>query len=412
MVALGAMCSNVLFAACGQTARDFSSRLESAGATATDLPARGGVGGARESTGGAAQGGQRESFAGAATGGGSAGAAGEWAGGSGGWDEAGEGGIAGNAGAGFGGTNAGGSAGSNGGAGSAPIVPPSCAGLEATCGAQGTSPCCSAHAVLGGDFNRLNNTTPSYLATVSDFVLDDYEITVGRFRKFITAYNAAGKKPPTTGAGKNPNNPNDPGWLESFNASLVGDLAAQVSCGLPYQTWTDNPSANENRPINCLSWFTAAAFCIWDGGRLPTLAEWSYAAVGGAQQRFFPWSSPPNDTTISATNASYDCLGDGTTGCALTDLLRVGSKNDGLGRFLQADLSGNVSEWVLDWYSDTPPTPCKDCANFDPGTGTGKFRYFMGGSFEKNAFNQQNGGAASTTPVNTMYMVGARCARN
>jgi formylglycine-generating enzyme required for sulfatase activity len=88
----------------------------------------------------------------------------------------------------------------------------------------------------------------------------------------------------------------------------------------------------------------------------------------------------------------------------------VGSKKDGVGRFLQADLSGNVSEWVLDWYIDTPPSPCKDCANFDPGAG--KFRNFMGGSFEKNAFNQQNGGTASTQPTNTMYTTGARCARN
>jgi len=259
---------------------------------------------------------------------------------------------------------------------------------------------------------RLNNTTPSYAATISDFVLDDYEVTVARFRKFVAAYNAAGKKPPNAGAGKNPNNPSDAGWLASYDASLVSDLAAQVSCGLPYQTWTDNPAANENRPINCLSWFTAEAFCIWDGGRLPTFAEWSYAAVGGAQQRYYPWSSPPNDMNISASNASYDCLGDTLTGCALTDILRVGSKNDGRGRWLQADLSGNVSEWVQDWYSDTPPSPCKGCANLDPGTAVGKFRHFMGGSFESNAFNQKNGGTASTQPSSTMYTVGARCARN
>ena len=448
LVSLAVVSSSVLFVACGQLTRDFSTSLETAGATATGGHANAGTGGAKSPIDHAGQSGQGGSFAGAASDAGSAGEAGEWAGGSGGSEEA--GGAPGYAGAPFGGTNSGGgpgaagmnggaglnsggtnsggtnsggtnSGGTNslggsgaiaGGAGSAPIVPPSCVGLEATCGAQATTNCCSAHSVPGGDFNRLNNTTPSYAATVSDFILDDYEITVGRFRKFVAAYNGSGKKPPAAGAGKNPNNASDAGWLESFNASLVGDLAAQVSCGLPYQTWTDNPGANENRPINCLSWFTAEAFCIWDGGRLPTLAEWSYAAVGGKQQRYYPWSSPPNDTTISSNNASYDCLGDGTTGCALTDLLRVGSKNDGLGRWLQADLGGNVSEWVLDWYIDTPPSPCKDCANFDPGSGTGKFRQIMGGSFEKNAFNQQNGGASSTQPVNTMYMVGARCARN
>jgi len=462
----GLVTCGTLLAACSASERNFGNALQTAGAGGEK--AQGGAGATKNPPAVAGDGGQRESSSSVNRSASDAGEAGNTdasAGASGTSNDTGQGGAAGNAGASSaengagranagsagraggtssaggaggaaaaggasgGGTTSGGSAGANnsnagiggvaaagGGAGSsgsagAPLVTsPSCTGLDANCGAQGTTNCCSAHAVPGGNFNRLNNITPSYAATVSDFILDDYEITVGRFRKFVSAYNAAGKKPPAVAAGKNPNNPNDAGWLESFNASLVSDLVAQVSCGLPFQTWTDDAGANESRPINCLSWYTAEAFCIWDGGRLPTLAEWSYAAVGGAQQRYYPWSSPPNDMTISENNASYDCLGDGSTGCALTDLLPVGSKKDGLGRFLQADLSGNVSEWVQDWYIDSPPAPCKDCANFDPGTG--KFRNMMGGSFEKNAFNQQTSGTSSTQPVNTMYMVGARCARN
>jgi len=437
------------------TQRNFSAASESAGASGMD-GARAGATSALPGSGGAQStvandGPQIEPSAGAAGDASSAGEAGELAAGGSADDRVAEGGTSGNtphtqsptggagansggtvaasgsggtatAGAGTGGmataagsgctATAGAGTGGTGGAGAATVVPQSCTGLLAACGADAATNCCSAHVVSGGVFNRLNNTTIGYSATISDFILDDYEITVGRFRKFVAAYAMSGKKPPVVGSGKNPNDPSDPGWLESYSASLVGDLAAQVSCGLPYQTWTDELGANETRPINCLSWYTAQAFCIWDGGRLPTLAEWSYAAVGGAQQRYYPWSSPPNDTTIGSNDASYDCMGDGSAGCALTDLVRVGSKASGVGRYLQADLSGNVSEWVQDWYIQTPPSPCKDCANFDPGSGTGKFRNIMGGSFEKNAFNQQTSGTSSTQPVNTEYMTGARCARN
>ena len=293
------------------------------------------------------------------------------------------------------------------------MLPPSCVALPANCGAEAASNCCSAHVVSGGTFNRINNPTQGQQATVSDFKLDDYEVTVGRFRKFVSAYVASNKKPPAAGSGKNAHISADPGWQSAWNASLPGDIAAQVSCGLPYQTWTDDPGANEARPINCLSWYTAAAFCIWDNARLPTLSEWSYATVGGATQRVFPWSKQPNDMTIDASYASYDCSGDGVSGCSVTDLLRVGSKPAGIGRYGQSDLAGNVSEWVLDWYSQTLPSPCVDCATFDPSSdATLQFRDIMGGSFKGNAFNQQSNGLSSLKPLLTEPYTGVRCARD
>ena len=73
-----------------------------------------------------------------------------------------------------------------------------------------------------------------------------------------------------------------------------------------------------NAAINCVNWFEAYAFCIWDGGFLPTEAEWNYAASGGSEQRYYPWSAsfPPGATTIDETYASYwmdstkQCYGD------------------------------------------------------------------------------------------------------
>jgi hypothetical protein len=90
--------------------------------------------------------------------------------------------------------------------------------------------------------------------------------------------------------------------------------------------WADPPdAAHANLPMNCMNWYEAFAFCAWDGGRLPTEAEWNYAAAGGDQQRAYPWSSPPGALVLDAAHASYydgtDCVGDGLPDCALTDLL-------------------------------------------------------------------------------------------
>ena len=66
------------------------------------------------------------------------------------------------------------------------------------------------------------------------------------------------------------------------------------------------PGANESLPINCITWYEAFAFCAWDGGFLPTEAEWNYAAAGGSEQRAYPWSNPPTSTTIDCSHANYD----------------------------------------------------------------------------------------------------------
>jgi formylglycine-generating enzyme len=88
--------------------------------------------------------------------------------------------------------------------GSSPtLVPPSCAGLAPTCGANGDEDCCASPAVTGGTFERsyydgTAYSDPIYSATVSSFRLDKFEITVRRFRKFVDA----GAPAPAAGAGK------------------------------------------------------------------------------------------------------------------------------------------------------------------------------------------------------------------
>ena len=295
---------------------------------------------------------------------------------------------------------------------------PSCRGLAATCGPSGTSNCCGNSVVLGGTYARSydvsgDGTYPSanYGATVSDFQLDTYEVTVGRFRQFVTAGQGIQTNPPVSGMYAHPRIAGS-GWDPNWNSSLATDMSAliaAVKCQVTYQTWTDTPGNNENRPMNCITWYEAMAFCGWDGGFLPTESEWNYAATGGADQRAYPWSSPPGFLGIDSTRASYQCSGDGTAGCAVTDLIAVGTKPAGNGRWDQSDLAGNVWEWALDWFtSQYSQNPYVDCADLTPSTS----RVIRGGDYGDVVAHMRTGDRYSGfAPGNRGPNVGVRCAR-
>jgi len=275
-------------------------------------------------------------------------------------------------------------------------APPSCVGLAATCGPNGSSNCCESNLLTGGTFNRGND--PKYPATVSDFRLDTYEITVGRFKKFVAEF-----APPAAWSGKNPNNPSDAGWNVAWNTGNLANasaLAAAVQCNTGFQTYT---AGNDALPINCLDWYEAEAFCIWDGGRLPTEAEWMYAATGGTQERTYPWgnTTPGANANLAVFGCYYPAVSGICTG--VENLAPVGSIPAGNGLYGQADLVGNVSEWVQD-INDAYPNPCNNCANT---VGVG-FRAVRGGNF------------ASVSPSSLIrdfgiggssVLIGARCAR-
>jgi len=296
----------------------------------------------------------------------------------------------------------------------------SCVGLATTCGASGTDSCCNSLAVPGGSYDRsydvagdANSGNTMYPATVSNFRLDKYEVTVGRFRAFVNAGMGTQASAPVPGSGAHANIAGS-GWNASWNTSLVADkaaLVAAVKCDSTYQTWTDTPAANEHRPMNCISWYEAMAFCAWDGGYLATEAEWNYAATGGNQQRAYPWSSPnAGSLAISGSDASYydgtNCIGDGMPGCAVTDQVAVGTKPMGDGRWGQSDLAGNVWEWTLDWYA-TYAIACTDCADLTAGSA----RVFRGGGFNIDATALRAGNRLSLTPTLRYYLIGVRCAR-
>lgn len=256
---------------------------------------------------------------------------------------------------------AGGAAGSgHGGAPTQGGLPTSCREPAPTCGTPDFGECCGIAAIPGGSFVRGAHAAEKSVwsgpapATVSPFGMDVYEITVGRFRRFVEAYPTSR---PSPGSGAHAKHP-DSGWRDSWplpadqpslRAALVG------TCG-ETTTWTEAPAGNEHKPIICLTWYEMFAFCAWDGGRLPTEAEWEFAAVGGDEQRVYPWSSPPSSGVINEENAVFEPSFGGNS----VDPGPVGLKAKGRSRWGQADLLGNAMEWTHDAYLGLIE-PCVDC---------------------------------------------------
>ncbi|HEX3758150.1 MAG TPA: formylglycine-generating enzyme family protein [Kofleriaceae bacterium] len=292
----------------------------------------------------------------------------------------------------------------------------SCAQLKQGCGPAGGS-CCETLPVPGGMFVRSHDLasdnkyeSTANPATVSDFRLDRYEVTVGRFRAFVVAGMGTTRMAPATGAGAHPHLVGS-GWQAAWSTLLASDTASlEKTLGMcTPSTWTDVPGENEKRPINCITWYEAMAFCIWDGGYLPTEAEWNYAAAGGAEQRVYPWSTPtnPDPGMIDPSFAVY------ASGANPVDVGTTSPKGDGL--WGHSDLGGNVWEWTLDAVPDSKPNddpmyqlPCPDCANLIPGSTN---RLQRGGGFSSPASDLRAGERAENVAAHASNNVGMRCAR-
>jgi sulfatase modifying factor 1 len=283
-------------------------------------------------------------------------------------------------------------------AGDAGSIRTGCVALAHTCGANADRDCCASIVVPGGSFNRSSDS--AFPATVSTFRLDTFEATIGRFRVFVAGYPA---NKPAAGVGKNPSFPGDTGWNSAWDSNLPADQASLVA-GLkqmPGANWTDTPGAAENAPATCLTWYEAFAFCVWDGGRLPTEAEWNYAAAGGAEQRAYPWSIPPASSTIDSTYAVYG---------GIPTIPNVGSKSPlGDGRWGHADLAGSVIEWVRDTYDLYGNGVCKDC--MDDNTNALANRGQRGGGVNDSASGLLTATRQYDLPSARRMSRGVRCAR-
>jgi formylglycine-generating enzyme required for sulfatase activity len=251
---------------------------------------------------------------------------------------------------------------------------------------------------------------------VSGFRLDKYLVTVGRFRKFVTAWNGGSGYLPPAGSGKHAhlNGGNglnatgggyEPGWATADNNSIQ-PTAANLTCDANYATWT---GSNDNRPINCVNWWESYAFCIWDGGFLPSEAEWEYVAAGGSEQREYPWgaTAPGANNQYAIYGCNYPTPGGSCTN--VSNIAPVGTATQGAGKWLQLDMAGDVYEWNLDYWDGSSPysNPCTDCANLT----TASYRVLRGGFFGNVASILLPPGRGYSTPTDRNNDFGFRCAR-
>jgi formylglycine-generating enzyme required for sulfatase activity len=157
------------------------------------------------------------------------------------------------------------------------------------------------------------NEHPEHTVTLKSYYIDQFEVTIARYAKFLEATKYS----------------TPPSW----------DDDAVMSAG--------------DRPVVGVDWQDAKAYCTWAGERLPTEAEWEKAARGTDKRRF-PWGDMQPFVDIANYNrglwVSYPITLAPVTSGAEGMSIRHGLKNGGKSPYGLYHMAGNAAEWVADWY--------------------------------------------------------------
>ena len=203
-------------------------------------------------------------------------------------------------------------------------------------------------------------------------------------------------------------------WLRRTPVTVKAyrSFAQETGRSMPWKlTWW-----KKDHPITKVTWEEANAYCQWVGGRLPTSAEWEYAARAGKYCLKYPWGD-----SISSKDARYDTLtlahaalisGLILLPCKFKGTSAVGSyPPNGFGLY---DMAGNVWEWVSDWYDRkyystlSLNEPTEDPRGPDRKAGD---RMLRGGSWFVDATMLRCSFRGNDKPSDKSFDIGFRCVR-
>jgi len=201
---------------------------------------------------------------------------------------------------------------------------------------------------------------PIHRVFLDNFYMDTFEVTNGRFAKFVAAIQS------------------EPPW------------------GFADQ---ETPVVQAERPVRWVNWMEATGYCLWAGKRLPTEAEWEKAARG-TDGRTYPWGNDPP----TAAHAVF-----GLTEGAET-VSPIGNRDKGSSPYGVHDLAGNLYEWVTDWYDEEFYTTNPPRNPRGPGEGTTKVQ--RGGSYNNGPYRLRSSFRTKGDPTEHDPHVGFRCAQD
>lgn len=178
---------------------------------------------------------------------------------------------------------------------------------------------------LGSKFGSESpEESPRYLTELADYCLDYTEVTVAAYHACVEGGDC------------------DPAYADT-------------------QLCNSGHDGRQDHPINCVSWYQAQAFCEWRGARLPSEAEWEFAARGGEDYRRYPWGDASPDG-----NACWKS----PTSCPVASYPS--------GAFGLYDITGNVWEWVADGFGPYPwPDPDSPHRGYRGGSFSRRFEKWM-----------------------------------